>query len=245
MWLRVLSILGLVACASGPAYRLSVRDRYEVGEDPTIRITIKQTSDADAILVIERPSGSSVREKVPLRVEQTSVRFGNAVDPAVVPTFTELGDYRVELRSNETVLAKQEIRIAVDRLTAIFPDDEIALFAPVNRYTRARQNKQQHWKIYGALYEHTLRPGTQIHVVIEEPGDALDDAWQRYEEEGTLAVIENNNVRFRERTSSVSATWLSGNRIIAMRAAALEDFERGFLGHFLAKYPSDLRTVGR
>lgn len=243
MSLRVLFILGFAACASGPAYRLTVPDRYEVGEDPTIRVAIQQTSNADAVLVIRRPSGSSVREKVPLRVEQTNVRFGNAVDPESVPTFTELGDYRVELRSNETVLAKQEIRIAIDRLTTIFTEDEIAAYAPVNRYTRVRHNKQQRWKIYGALYEHTLRPDARIHVVIEEPGDALEDAWQRYEEEGTLGVIENNNVRFRERSSSVSASWISGNRIIAMRGTTLEDFERGFLAHFLAKYPSDLGTL--
>lgn len=243
MWLRVLFILGFAACASGPAYVLTVGDRYEVGEDPTVGVTIKEPSDDQAILVITRPNGSSVREKVSLRVEKVNVRFGNHVDPAAVPTFLELGDYRVELRDNETVLARHEIRVAVDRLTSIFTDEEIAAYVPVNRYTRARQNKQKRWKRYGALYEHTLRDGTQIHVIVEEPGSALEQAWKPYEEEGTLGVIENNHVRFRERAGSVSASWISGRRIIAMRAATLEAFERGFIAYFLAKYPSDLQAL--
>lgn len=241
MSLRVLSCLVCIAaCTSGPAYRLTVRDAYELGEDPTIGVAIRETSKNDAVLVITRPSGSTVRQKVPLAVEQTNVRFHTPVERGREPTFTELGDYRVELRADQALLAKQEIRISIDRLTSIFHEQEIASFELATRYTRARQHKQQHWKTYGALYEHTIRSGARIHVVVEEPGDALDQAWKPYEEEGMLGVIENNHVRFRERTGSVSASWISGRRIIAMRAATIEDFERGFLAHFLARYPSNL-----
>lgn len=243
MWLRVLIVLGFAACAGRPAYVLSVPDRYEVGEDPTIGVSIEKPSDDHAILVITRPDGTSVREKVSLRAEKVNVRFGNRVNPAAVPTFLVRGDYRVELRDNETVLARHEIRVAVDRLTSMFTDEEIAAYVPVNRYTRARQNKQTRWKRYGAVYEHTLRDGMRIHVMIEEPGPALQQAWKPYEEEGTLGVIENNHVRFRERAGSVSASWISGRRIIAMQAATLEAFERGFIAHFLAKYPSDLDAL--
>jgi hypothetical protein len=242
MWLRALSVVGCVACASGPAHRLTVRDRYELGEDPTIVVGNRDTSSADATLIITRPSGSTLRERVSLGAAEINVRV-NANAPVVrgrEATFSELGDYRVELRANQAVVATHEIRISIDRLTKIFGTDEIASFEPIARYTRARQNKQQHWKSYGALYEHTLRAGTQIHVLIEEPGNALREAWKAYEEEGTLGVIENNNVRFRERSGSVSASWISGKRIIGMRAATLEDFERGFIAHFLARYPSDL-----
>jgi hypothetical protein len=79
-----------------------------------------------------------------------------------------------------------------------------------------------------------------IAVVIEEPGNALQDAWKSYEEGGTLQVIENSYVRFRERPGNVSAAWISGQKIVAMRAETLEDFERGFIGAFLARYPSSL-----
>jgi hypothetical protein len=242
MWLRLLSIIGCVACASGPPHRLRIHDQYEVGEDPTILVASRESSSGDAVLVITRPGGSTVQQAVALRAPQTNVRFNaNApVSSGREPTFTEIGAYRVELRAGETILARKEIRISIDRLTTIFDGDEIASFAPVTRYARARQNKQQHWKSYGALYEHTLRPGAQIHVLIEEPGDALRDAWKAYEEEGTLGVIENNNVRFRERAGSVSASWISGTKIIAMRAAVLDDFQRGFIAHFLARYPSSL-----
>jgi hypothetical protein len=242
MWLRVLSIVGCVACASGPPHRLRIQDPYEVGEDPTILVESRASSSEDAMLVIARPGGSTVQQRVALRAPQTHVRF-NANAPVTSgrePTFTEIGDYRVELRVDQTVLARQEIRISLDRLTTIFGGEEIASFAPVTRYARARQYRQQHWKSYGALFEHTLRPGTQIHVLIEEPDDALRDAWKDYEEEGTLGVIENHNVRFRERAGSVSASWISGTRIVAMRAAVLADFERGFIAHFLARYPSSL-----
>jgi len=238
--MRVVWILGVVACASGPPYRLSVRDRYEVGEDPTIDVAIREPTKDTAVLIVTRPDGTTVRERVALSSAQNNVRFGRPLERGVEPTFTARGDYRVELRNNQAVLAKQEIRVSVDRLTTVFDDEPVADFELVAHYTRARANKQQHWKTYGALYEHTLRKGVQINVVIEEPGGALREAWKPYEEEGTIEVMENHYVRFRERVGSVSASWISGDKIIAMRAESLADFERGFIARFLAKYPSSL-----
>jgi hypothetical protein len=240
MPLRALCIVGLVACASTPAYRVGVRERYEVGEDPTIAVAVRDTSSDPAVLVITRPDGTAVRQRVLLDAPEKNVRFGSLADRASEPTFTARGDYRVELRANETILASQEIRVSVDRLTQLFADGEVAGFALVTRFTRSRANKRHQWKMYGAIYEDTLRPGTRIEVVIEEPGESLGEAWKPYEEEGPLAVIEGYNVRFRERTRSVSASWISGKRIVAMRAAALDDVQRGFIAHFLSLYPSSL-----
>jgi hypothetical protein len=246
MTLRALTLAGLVACGAttaGPDYRLNVRDSYEVGEDATIALEVNKTTGDSAIVLVTRPDGSTVRQKVPLDREQTQVKFGTLqIARDHVPTFTTQGDYRVELRTGNVVLAKQEIRVVVDRLTKRFGDEEIAGYVVEARYTRAKQNKTERWKTYGALYEHTMRPGVQIHVLIEEPGDFLAEAWKPYEEEGTLGVIENNNVRFRERTGSMSASWISGKRIIAMRAAELSDLERGFIAHWLARYPSSLKS---
>lgn len=238
--MRLLWLFGLVACASGPAYRLNVHDRYEVGEDPTIGVATRETNKDQAVLIVTRPDGTTVRQKVSLATTETNIRFGGSLERTGDPTFNARGDYQVELRSDEAVLAKQEIRISVDRLTEKFDAEEIAGFALQARYTRPRANKRHQWKTYGAVYAHTLRSGAEIHVLIEDPGKALDEAWRQYEEEGTLGVIENNNVRFRERSGSVSASWISGKKIVAMRAATLEDFERGFIGHFLARFPSDL-----
>jgi len=239
--MRVLCILCLVGCASSASYKLTARDTYEVGEDPTFDLAITQTSPDTAILRVTRPDGSTVRSKVRLDAKQTSVRVGGSLDEGSEPTFTERGAYRVELRTDKTLLARQEIHISLDRLTSIFTDEEIADFAPLTRYTRARANKQERWKTYGAIYEHTLRKGVMIRVVIEEPGAALQDAWKSYKEGGTLQVIENNYVRFRERPGNVSAAWISGTQIVAMRAETLDDFERGFIGAFLARYPSTLQ----
>lgn len=244
MRLRALSLIGLVACGGGPPYRLAVRDAYEVGEDATIALDVRNASDDKAVVVITRPDGSTVRERVSLDREKIQVKFGDPqVQPDSVPTFTETGDYRVELRTGNTVLAQHEIRVAVDRLTKKFDDEGVAGFRPIVRYTQARQHGPKKWKLYGALYEHTERPDSRIQVVIHEPGDALDEAWAPYKEEGTLGVMEGNHVRFRERTRSVSASWISGKRIIAMRADELADFERGFIGYFLAKYPSKLDAL--
>src|SRR6185369_2869242 len=126
--MRWLVLTCLIACSAGASnvagYQLTVRDRYEVGEDPTISVAIDSTTDEDAVLIITRPDNTTVRQKVPLSVARTNVRFGNPVDPAE-PTFTAKGDYRVELKTGNKILAKQEIRISVDRLTKIFPDEDV------------------------------------------------------------------------------------------------------------------------
>jgi hypothetical protein len=230
----------LAACA--PPYRLSVRESYEVGEDPTIGVAIRETSKDQAVLIITRPDGTTVHQMVSLAATSHNVRFGRTPARGTESTFTMPGDYRVELRTDKAILARQEIRVAVDRLTTFFEDAEIADYKRVARYTRVRGNRRQRWKTYEALYEQTLREGIQIQVVIEDPGEALDDAWKSYEDEGTLYVIEKHVVRFRERASSVSASWLSGNRIIVVRGQALAHFERGFIAAFLQKYPSELRS---
>jgi hypothetical protein len=238
--MRVLCFVGLLVAACAPPYRLAVQDQYEVGEDPTIAVAVRETSKQQAILIITRPDGSTVHEMVSLAGSRNNVRFGRPPARGIESTFTMRGDYRVELRDDKAVLAKQEIRVAVDRLTALFEESEIADFARVARYTRSRSNRHQRWKTYGALYEHTFRGGVQIQVTIEEPGDALRDAWKPFEEEGTLSVIENHTVRFRERNDSVSASWVSGKRIIALRGQTLADFEPGFMRAFLQKHPSEL-----
>src|SRR5688572_14419635 len=125
----VVMLLALVACPrSGPGYQMTIRDTYEVGEDATIAITAKQTSDEDAVLIITRPDGSTLRQRVLLDREQQSVRFAKEIDKDHEPTFTEKGNYRIELRAGrrKAVLAQQQIRIAVDRLTKKFDDEEVA-----------------------------------------------------------------------------------------------------------------------
>ena len=239
--MRVLLVLCLIACG-GPAYRLTVRDRYEVGEDPTIGITIRETSADQGVLVVTRPDGSTVRTRVPLSIAHSNVRIGEPAASGGEPVFTTPGDYRIELRADGAVLAKQEIRISVDRLTKIFDDEEVADYKLIARFTRARAHKRLQYKTYGAVFEHTLRKGVQIEVVLEEPASALREVWKPYEEEGTLGVIENHNVRFRERTGSVSASWISGKYIVVLRAATLADFERGFMGELLGRFPSELEA---
>ena len=244
MRLYLLMLLVLTACPrGGGAYQMQIREAYEVGEDITIGVGVKETSSKDAVLIITRPDGSTLRQRVTLDKEQTQVRFSKPVDKDHEPTFNDKGDYKVELKAGKgtAVLAQQQIRVAVDRLTKKFDDEEVGGFAPLARFTRVRMYKDKRWKTYHALYEHTLRDGVQITVVIEEPGDALQDAWKQYVETSTLGVIEGNNVQFQERTGSVTASWISGKRIISMRANELPDLEKGFIAHFLAKYPSNLK----
>src|ERR1044071_4761604 len=115
--MRVLWIVALCACLTGPAYRLNTRERYEVGEDPTIDVSIREPTKDNAVLIVTRPDGTTVRERVALTTKQNNVKFGRPLEAGIEPTFTVPGDYRVELRSDKAVLAKHEIRIALDRLT--------------------------------------------------------------------------------------------------------------------------------
>src|SRR5512139_4122475 len=74
--MRAVWILALVACASGPPYRISIRDQYEVGEDPLIGVAIRETREDNAVLIVTRPDGSTVAKKVTLAADHTTVRFG-------------------------------------------------------------------------------------------------------------------------------------------------------------------------
>ena len=80
----------------------------------------------------------------------------------------------------------------------------------------------------------------QIEVLIEEPGEAFKRAWTPYEEEGTLAVIQNNYVRVRERAQSATASWTSQGRIIQLKAPSLAQLDPKFVARFFVRYPSDL-----
>ena len=139
--MRGLLLLACVASCGGPAYQLTIRDSYEVGEDPTVAIKIRETTKDNAVLIITRPDGSTVRAKVPLDVAQNQIKFGGQPEPRTEPTFTTPGDYRVELRGdNKLVLAEHQIHVSVDRLTQTFDDGEIAEFELATTYTRARVN---------------------------------------------------------------------------------------------------------
>lgn len=241
--MRALVALCLVgACARGSAaYHLSVPDAYEVGENATIGLRVGELTDEPAVLVITRPDGSTVRTYAPLDTEVSRIRLGAPLSqPGVEPTFTMVGNYLIELRAGARVLAKHELEVTSARLDEILPDEEIAGYKPVTRYTRRKQSGQLRWKTYGAIYEHPVQSDATIEVVIELPGPHLVEAWKPYEEDTTLAVIANNNVRLRERAANVSASWRASEHIVTMRAPMLADLERGLIAHFLARFPSKL-----
>lgn len=229
------------ACARGSAYQLAVTDTYEVGEDATISLRVREQTDERAVLVITRPDGSTIRAYAPLDTEVSRIRFGAALpEPGDEPTFTMVGRYLIELRADARVLAKRELEVTSARLDEVVPDEEVVGYKPVARYTRAKQLGKRRWKTYGALYEHPVRRDAKIEVVIEVPGPHLAEAWRRYEEDTTLGVIANNNVRLRERAENVSASWRASEHIVTMRAPTLADLELGLLAHFLARFPSKL-----
>jgi hypothetical protein len=239
---RALTVLCLVAaCGRGPAYRLTVTEAYEVGEDATIGIQVRELTDDDAEIVITRPDGTFVKQHAPLDVEITRVRFAPPVPrPRAIPTFTTKGDYLVELKAGEHVLAKHTVKVTIDHLNDLIPQEVIADYKPITRATRPKQAGDRHWKIYGATYEHPFHTDARIDLVIEEPKENMKIAWTSYAEEGTLGVIENSTVVIRDRADSASAAWKSGELIVAMRARSLAELQRGLLAHFLARFPSKL-----
>lgn len=233
----------VAACGSGPAYKVSVTEPYEVGEDVIVAVRVRQLSEDGGFVVVTRPDGTEVRQPVPLDVEVNRVRTAPPIlRPHTPPTINALGAYRIELRDGANkVLAKHELVVQVDKLNDLLPNDEVAGYKPISRFARARQSGAQRWKTYGAIYEHPYRSEARIEVAIEDAGAAIDAAWRPYKEEGVPSVILDNNVRFRERTEgSVVASWISGKRVIAMRAETLVDLERGLIGHFLERFPSTL-----
>lgn len=240
MRLAPICLMAVAACGPAAGYRLSSPERYEVGDDATITVDGGGGTEVAVEVVIIRPDASVVREPARLGSERIRVRFSG--EPRGPATFNQIGDYRIELRSGDRVLAKHEIRVSVDRLDELLPAKEVAGYAPISRATRSRQHGTRRWKTYEITYRHPWRTGAEVEILIEEPKAELESAWQRYIEEGTLGVIENNNVRFRERSDSASASWIAGKRIVAVRSATLADLERGLIGHFLARFPSDLRA---
>jgi hypothetical protein len=238
---RALSVLCLVAaCVRGPAYRLTT-ESYEVGEDATISVQVRELTDDDAEIVITRPDGTIVKQHAPLDVEVTRVRFAPPVPrPRAIPTFTTKGEYVVELKSGNKVLAKKTLEITIDHLNDLIPDESISDYKPITRFTRPKQAGALHWKIYGATYEHPFHTDARVEVILEEPKADQKTAWKAYEEEGTLGVLGDSNVVIRERTDSAAVAWKSDDLIVSMRAPTLADLQRGVLAYFLARFPSKL-----
>jgi hypothetical protein len=237
----VLIAAGACGAQSSSAYRVAVTDSYEVGEDATVSLQVKQVSDDDAEIVITRPDGTSVKEHAPLDTETSRIKLGKtAPHPGIPPTFTIPGTYQIELRnSDETVLATSEVVIKRARLDELLPLEPVANHKQLTRYTLAKLRGKQQWKTYGAIYS-LPRKLDRIEILIEEPKRALKDAWKPYAEDATVSVIADNNVMFRERSGSVAASWISGDLIVAMRAPTLADLEQGLIGHFLGRFPSKL-----
>jgi hypothetical protein len=231
----------LGACAHGPPYRVQVTESYEVGEDITVALRVRELTDDDAVIIVTRPDGTIIKEHAPLDVEHSKIRFGRpAPHPGVPATFTETGPYRVELKTGDTVLAKDEVVVKVNHLDELLPMRDVADYKQITRYTKVRLYGKKQWKTYGAIYVQQYRPEARVEIVIEEPGSNMKDAWKPYFEVGTVTVIEDNNVIFREGADVVTASWISDSRIIAMRAPTLADLERGMVAHFLNEFPSKL-----
>jgi hypothetical protein len=238
---RSLTVLCFVAgCLKGPAYKLDVTESYEVGEDATIGLHVRELSDDDADIVIRRPDGTDVRQHAPLDVEVTRVRFAPPVPrPRAVPTFTMKGEYIIELRSGSKVLAKRTLEVTLDHLDDLISEESFDGYKPITRFARPKQAGAAHWKTYGATYEHPFHPEARIDVLIEEPKQDLKTAWKAYEEQGTLGVIKGATVLIRERAESARVAWISDDLIISMTAPILADIEK-LIGHFIDRYPSKL-----
>jgi hypothetical protein len=243
MHMRALLLLCVAAgCARGPAFKLDVTEPHEVGEDLTVAVRVKQPDeDQNGEIVVTRPDGTTVKRRVAFDTALARVKLGPpSPRPGIDPTLTAPGDYKIELRKGERVLATYALTVKTARLDELLPAEPIAEYKPVARFTRAKQSGTGRWKTYGAIYEHAYRKDVQVEVLIEEPRGALAQAWRLYADEGTRAVILGNTVRFLERTSSVTASWTSGKRIVSMKAPTLDDLERGLIGHFLERFPSNL-----
>ncbi len=239
--MRSLAILCLLAgCLKGPAYKLDVTESYEVGEDATIGLHVRDLSDDDADIVIRRPDGTDVRQHAPLDAKVTRIRFAPPVPrPRAVPTFTMKGEYIVELRSGSKVLAKKTLQVTLDHLNDLISEESFEDYKPITRFTRPKQAGAARWKTYGATYEHPFRKEARIDVLIEEPKQHLATAWKSYEEQGTLGVIKGATVLLRERAESARAAWISDDLIVSLAAPTLADIEK-LIGHFIDRYPSKL-----
>jgi hypothetical protein len=237
MYRHLVALAFIVGCGPPPVIRMSAAAKYEVGEDATIAIEAPgadSSSPVEALLVLERPDGTKLREPATLRSERNRIKFSK-------PSITMVGRYRVLLVGDgKTLAAPVELNVTIDRLTEILAET-IAEFKAKVRYTRAKQANDMRWKLYGGIYEHPWKSGIAIEVTIEEPGDAFKRAWSGYEEEGTLELIEGNYVRLREGSSETTARWISMGKIITLRADKLADMDPKFVGRFFARYPSDMK----
>lgn len=225
-------------------YKLAAPDPYEVGEDATISLSVKRLSDDDAQIVITRPDGSIVKQNAPLDTDASKVRFGRPPPhPGLPPTFTVKGAYKVELKVDDQVLAKTELVIRSDHLDELLPIEDVAEHKQITRYTRPKlYGKKLEGKSYGAIYSPPWKVESRVEITIDEPKSQLKEAWKLYAEEGTMSMIDDQNVILRERAESVTASWFSGDKIIRMQAPALADLEKGIIGHFLTRFPSKLQA---
>lgn len=217
---------------------------YEVGEDATIALTVKQLSDDDAQIVITRPDGSIVKEHVPLDVETSRIRFGKPPPhPGLPPTFTLKGAYKVELKVDDRVLAKTELVVTSSRIDELLPVADVVDYKQITRFTRPKlYGKTFEGKSYGAIYSPPWRVEARVLITIDEPKKHLGETWKLYADEGAISEIEGHNVIFRERSESVTASWFSGDKIIRMQAPTMDDLQKGIIGHFLKKFPSKLQV---
>lgn len=247
MHMRAAFALVLAAgCGAARAvpYTLASPERYEVGEDATIMLTVKQVSDDDAQIVITRPDGSIVKENAPLDVESSRVRFGRPPPhPGLPPTFTTKGAYKIELKVDDTVLAHSELMVTSNHIDDLLPVEDVADYKQITRFTRPKvYGKTFEGKSYGAIYSPPWRVEARVEITIDEPKKHLGETWKLYAEEGAMSEIEGNNVIFRERSESVTASWFTTDKIIRMQAPTMPDLEKGIIGHFLKKFPSKLKA---
>ncbi len=219
--------------------RMSAPARYEVGEDATIAIeapSASESSPVDIELVLVHPDGTEERQAATLIAPQSRVRL------SMSPAFTQTGLYQIRLvDSGRAITPPVDINVTIDHLTELLAET-IADYKAKKRYTRARQAGALKWKQYGGIYQHPY-VDQSIEVLIEEPAEAFKRAWTAYEEEGTLAVLQNNYVRVRERATTATASWTSQGRIIQLRAPTLAQMDPKFVARFFVRYPSDLHPA--
>ncbi len=246
--MRAALLLVLVGCAAKAVpYKLTVPTEggsYEVGEDVTVVLDVKKVSDDDAKIIVTRPDGTIVKENASLEAPNSRIRFGRPPPhPGLPPTITIKGTYTVELQVDDKPMASTSIDVTSDRLNELLPMEDVADYKQITRYTRPKiYGKTAPGKSYGAIYSPPWRVEARVEITIDEPKKYLKETWKLYAEEGAPSVIENNNVIFRERSESVTASWYSDGVVVRMQAPTLDDLEKGIIGHFLKKFPSKLES---
>jgi hypothetical protein len=243
----VLVFVLAVGCAKTVPYKLTVPTEggaYEVGEDVTVVLDVKKVSDDDAKIIITRPDGTIVKENASLDAPNSRIRFGRPPPhPGLPPTITIKGTYTIELQIDDKPVSTMTVDVTSDRINALLPMEDVADYKQITRYTRPKiYGKTYQGKSYGAIYSPPWRVEARVEITIDEPKKHLKETWKLYAEEGAPSVIENNNVIFRERSESVTASWYSDGVVVRMQAPTLDDLEKGIIGHFLKKFPSKLES---